>query len=167
VRVRQHKSPHYSSRDGKRPTIVVIHGDAGKSDLGTVSWLAHPASKVSYHYLIGRDGTVYQFVPEEENAWHAGLSKFHGEEVGKSVNRMSIGLAFANDGTGKEAYTEAQYEAGGELLADICRRHGIPLHRVRAHSEVSPGRKSDPWKWFDWDRFYCAFGKFTRAAEEV
>lgn len=163
MKIQQKDTPHSSSRKGHRPTLVVIHGDAGKSDAGTIAWVAHPDSEVSYHYFVGRDGTIYQFVHEKENAWHAGLSKFHGEEIGNSVNRISIGVAFANNGTGKEKYTDAQYERGAELLADICRRNGIPLHRVRGHFEVSPGRKSDPWAWFDWERLYCAFGRFTRS----
>lgn len=160
----QRPTPHKSSRDGHKPSLIVIHGDAGKSDLGTISWLANPASKVSYHFLIGRDGVVYQFVKESENAWHAGLSTFHGEEIGKSVNKISIGVAFANNGLGSELYTQAQYKAGGELVADICRRNGIPFHRVRSHAEVSPGRKSDPWRHFEWDAFYLAFGRSCRAA---
>lgn len=146
-------SPHHSSRDGHKPLIVVIHGDAGKSDAGTIAWLADPRSKVSYHYLIGRDGKVYGFVPETQNAWHAGLSKYKGLEVGKSVNKVSIGVAFANNGLGTEAYKPAQYEAAGELVSDICERHGIPHHRIVSHAEVSPGRKSDPWAWFDWEAF--------------
>lgn len=156
-------SPNHSSREGRRPTLVVLHGDAGRSDAGTVAWLQNKESAVSYHYLVGRDGQVYQFVQESENAWHAGVSAFHGAEVGNSVNKVSIGVAFANDGTGHEDYRSVQYEVGGQLVADICRRHGIPLHRVRGHFEVSPGRKTDPWSWFDWDAFYRAFGRACRA----
>lgn len=146
-------SPNRSTRGGRKPTLVIIHGDAGRTDEGTLSWVQNKASQVSYHYLIGRDGQVYSIVPEAEKAWHAGLSKFHGEEVGNSVNPISIGIAFANDGTGNEHYTEAQYAVGAELVADICKRHSIPVQRIRSHADVSPGRKKDPWPWFDWPRF--------------
>lgn len=159
----QKPTPHHSSRDGHKPTLIVIHGDAGKTDQGTISWLAAAESKVSYHYLVGRDGKLYGFVPETQNAWHAGVSKYKGEEIGNSVNRISIGVAFANNGLGHEAYNAVQYEKGGELVAEICKRHGIPLHRVVSHADVSPGRKTDPWSWFDWEAFRCEFGKHTAA----
>lgn len=159
MNVIQRPTPNKSARDGKKPTLIVIHGDAGKSDGGTVAWLANPASKVSYHYLIGRKGAVYQFVPDSENAWHAGVSVFKGERVGNSVNKISIGVSFANDGT--EPYQPVQYEAGGELVAALCKRHAIPLDRVVGHDVVSPGRKTDPWKHFDWDAFRCEIGKHS------
>ena len=161
MRIKQKPSPHHRSRGGSKPTMIVIHGDAGHSDAGTVSWVTNVVSKVSYHYLIGRDGTVYQFVPESEKAWHAGVSEFKGETVGNSVNPFSIGVSFANDGLGNEAYRPIQYEVGGELVAAICKRHGIPLHRVTTHSVVSPGRKTDPWGWFDWSAFLCEVGRHT------
>lgn len=146
-------SPNRSSRGGKKPTLIVIHGDAGRTDKGTISWVQKAESQVSYHYLVGRDGAVYSIVPEIEKAWHAGRSTFHGEELQGSVNPISIGVAFANDGTGNEPYAAIQYTVGGELVADICKRHGIPVQRIRTHAEVSPGRKHDPWAWFDWTRF--------------
>lgn len=149
-------SPHRSSRGGHRPGMVVIHGDAGKSDEGTAYWLQAEGSKVSYHYLVGRDGTVYSFVPESEKAWHAGRSFWDGYTVGGSVNPVSIGVAFANDG--EEPYKPIQYQAGGKLVAEICERHGIPAHLIRGHHEVSPGRKTDPWDHFDWGEFFRCFG---------
>lgn len=156
------ESPHFSGRAGRKISLVVIHGDAGKSDAGTIAWLKDPSSKVSYHYLVGRDGTVHQFVDESQKAWHAGKSTYNGEEIDGSVNAISIGVAFANDGLGKEPYNLEQYDAGAELVADICRRHSIPLHRVRGHCDVSPGRKEDPYRWFDWLAFYRLFGLYTR-----
>lgn len=149
-------SPNRSSRAGNPIRLLVLHGDAGKSDGGTVSWIKDPTSKVSYHYLVGRAGGIYQFVPESEKAWHAGLSSWPECTVGNSVNACSIGLAFANDGT--EPYKDIQYEAGAKLAAQICKRHCIPVHLIRGHYEVSPGRKTDPWQHFDWFRFFGNFG---------
>ena len=159
-------SPNFSSRKGKVPRMVVIHGDAGRSDAGTVSWVQNPISRVSYHYLIGRDGTVYQFVPDDLKAWHAGDSAWAGAS---SVNNFSIGVAFANDGTGQESYRVRQYGIGGRLIAELCRKHQIPCHMIRGHSEVSPGRKTDPWRWFDWPAFYTAYGMWSgdRYAETI
>lgn len=145
-------SPNQSSRGSHTPTLIVIHGDAGKSDAGTVSWIMSEQARVSYHYLVGRDGEVYRFVDEAEKAWHAGKSTFHGEEVAGSVNPISVGVAFANDG--QEPYRDVQYVEGGKLVAGICKRWQIPIHRTRGHFEVSPGRKTDPWDHFDWLAFY-------------
>ena len=158
----QKPTPHKSSREGHKVSLVVIHGDAGKTDAGTISWLADPTSRVSYHYLVGRDGRIYQFVPESQKAWHAGISAFNAEKVVNSVNPFSIGICFANDGTGREQYTTKQYTEGAKLLAAVCRRHSVPLHRVVGHYQVSPGRKTDPWLWFDWEHFFSLFGEQTR-----
>ena len=149
-------SPHQSSRNGFPVGLVVIHGDAGQTDAGTVSWVQSPDSKVSYHYLVGRDGTVYRFVPEEQKAWHAGKSEWQGAHVHGSLNPVSIGVAFANDG--QEPYRPVQYKVGGQLVAEICQRHSVGLHDVRGHYEVSPGRKTDPWDHFDWKEFFGCVG---------
>lgn len=151
-------SPNQSSRGGGHPRMIVIHGDAGTTDAGTISWVQNPASKVSYHYLIGRDGKVYRFVPDHLKAWHAGKSEWDGF-VG--VNTIAIGVAFANNGTGNETYTKYQYPAGAELVADLCRKYRIPCDMIRGHYEVSPGRKTDPWTWFNWSLFYEMYGMFS------
>lgn len=149
-------SPHQSDRRGHHPCMVIIHGDAGKTDAGTVSWIQYSESKVSYHYLIGRDGETYQFVPEDRRAWHAGTAEWGGKT---DINSISIGVSFANDGT--EPYKPVQYKVGGKLVAEICERHKIPCHLIRGHYEVSPGRKTDPWDHFDWGEFYRWFGLYS------
>ena len=149
--MKQVETPHQSSRDGKVVKLVVIHGDAGKSDAGTVSWIKAKESAVSYHYLVGRDGEVYQFVDEAQKSWHAGISGWLDCTHSKSVNAASIGVAFANDSI--ESYKPVQYTAGAKLVADICQRHKIPAAMIVTHAQVSPGRKSDPWKTFDWAYF--------------
>ena len=159
MNLEKHPSPNQSSRKGCPRGLVIIHGDAGKSDQGTISWIESERSKASYHYLVGRDGSVYQFVDESLKAWHAGKSAWDGYTVAGSVNPVSIGVAFANDG--KEPYKDLQYRVGGELVADICKRHGIPAHLILGHCDVSPGRKPDPWKHFDWSEFYRWFGLYS------
>lgn len=154
----QKPTQHKSSRGIHRPTMIVIHGDAGRTDLGTISWIASPGSRVSYHYLIGRDGTVYQFVADTSKAWHAGESEWRGES---DLNRVSIGVCLANNGSGMEPYKPVQYGVAGRLVADLCRKHRIPCDMIRGHYEVSPGRKADPWPWFAWDKFYTHFGMWS------
>lgn len=158
----RHETLHQSDRLEYVPKLVIIHGDAGRSDDGTVEWIKSEKSKVSYHYLVGRTGKVHQFVDESKKAWHAGISHWPGFTVQKSVNAQSIGVAFANDGA--EAYRPAQYEAGAQLVAEICKRHGIALGRVLGHADVSPARKTDPWKHFDWTTFRALLTKRGVAA---
>lgn len=148
---------HKGSRGLFVPSMVVIHADAGKTEAGTISWILDPRSQVSYHYLVGRDGTVYRLVDEAERAWHAGKSSWPGmtDERG-SVNSASIGVCLANDGT--EAYRDAQYEAAAQLVAEICHRYGITVDLIRGHNEVSPGRKTDPYATWRWEKFYGLLG---------
>ena len=138
--------------------MIIIHGDGGGSDAGTISWIRDPASEVSYHYLVGRDGRIYQFVHDHLKAWHAGRSAWDGV---RGVNSISIGVSFGNDGTGQEPYRDAQYGHGARLIAGLCSRYRIPCDMIRGHSEVSPGRKTDPWDWFDWAKFYEHFGMWS------
>lgn len=116
---------------------------------------AHPAFaeleglRVSAHLLIERDGRVTQFVPLRERAWHAGVSRFDGRE---NCNDFSIGIEL--EGTDEQPYTDIQY---GELLRiteALCRRFpGITPARIVGHSDIAPGRKTDPGPAFDWMRY--------------
>ena len=149
--MKQHRTKNQSDRDGQKIKLIVIHGDAGKTDAGTIEWISKGPKPVSYHYLVGRDGEIHQFVAEDLKAWHAGVSEWDGCTWNKSVNACSIGVSFANDG--KEAYKPVQYTAGARLVAGIMARHGIPEKMVVGHADVSPNRKTDPWKHFDWTYF--------------
>jgi len=158
LEVTRHETPHKNARPQDRRglvTMVIVHGDAGRSDAGTIAWIRDPASMVSYHYLIGRDGKVHQFVDEDMRAWHAGQSAW-GDST--HLNNCSIGVCLANDGTGGEGYRHEQYDSAGRVVAAIMERHSIPLSMVRGHDEVSPGRKTDPWSWFDWAHLYSRIG---------
>jgi N-acetylmuramoyl-L-alanine amidase len=161
--VQDFRSPNFSSRQGFRPELIVVHGDAGSSDEGTLTWLGMERSKASYHYLVGRDGVVYQLVDEEDKAWHAGVSDWPGCLVKNSVNPTSLGVAFANDGSGREPFEPIQYKHGADLMHQLMIRYGIPLHRIRGHNEVAPGRKTDPWDHFEWDELFRQIGRYSRA----
>lgn len=142
-------TPHFNARPEQQPDCIVLHADAGKSDASTIAWLADPTSKVSYHYLIGRDGRTYQFVDDHDRAWHAGVSEFKGR---KNCNDFSIGVAFANDQKG-EAFTDAAIDAGIALVADLCQRHHIATDRITTHAVIAPGRKHDPGPLFNLGSF--------------
>jgi N-acetylmuramoyl-L-alanine amidase len=133
---------------GVKASVIVIHGTAGQTDRGDVSWCCDPESKVSYHFIIGRDGTVYRLVRDTERAWHAGKSLW-----GKpNCNDFSIGLGFSNDG--KEPYTEAQYVAGKELVDELRAKYDIGPENIVGHCHISPDRKTDPWLHFQWGRLF-------------
>lgn len=151
----QRPSPNHGKRpEGVAIDCLVLHADAGRSEEGTLSWLANPASKVSYHYLVGRTGTVYQCVPDKRRAWHAGVSTFKGRA---NVNDCSLGVSFANRQDG-EPFPGAQLAAGAQLVADLCRKHAIPLDRITTHAIISPGRKHDPGPLFPLATFVRTVG---------
>lgn len=101
--------------------------------------------RVSAHFLIGRDGVLTQFVSCRDRAWHAGASAFEGRP---GCNDFSIGVEL--EGCEYEPFAEAQYATLGALLPAL--RAACPLRAVRGHSEIAPGRKTDPGPLFDWAR---------------
>lgn len=102
--------------------------------------------RVSAHFLIERDGGITQFVSCSRRAWHAGASAFEGRS---GCNDFSIGVEL--EGTDFTAYEPAQYEALARLTGAL--RTTLPLRAVRGHSQIAPGRKTDPGPLFDWHRF--------------
>lgn len=105
--------------------------------------------KVSSHLLIRRDGELVQFVPLNKRAWHAGVSCFEGREC---CNDFSIGIEL--EGCDDEAYEPAQYECLAGLCRTLMQRYeDITPDRIVGHSDIAPGRKTDPGPAFDWDLF--------------
>ena len=143
-----HPSPNFGARrNGLMPELVVLHYTAMHSCEGARDWLCHPASEVSAHYLIDRDGTVIQMIDEPMRAWHAGAGGWRGQG---DVNSRSIGIELAN--TGSEPFSEPQMQSLEGLLAGILLRWNIPANGVIGHSDMAPGRKIDPGPRFDWQR---------------
>ena len=105
--------------------------------------------EVSSHLLIERDGSLTQFVSFEERAWHAGVSEFCGRD---NCNDFSIGIEL--EGCDTEAYTDAQYKSLTAVTGEIMRTYpAITRDRITGHSDIAPGRKTDPGPAFDWERF--------------
>ncbi|MES2761079.1 MAG: N-acetylmuramoyl-L-alanine amidase [Bacteroidota bacterium] len=101
---------------------------------------------VSAHYVIGRDGTVYQLVDEKDNSYHAGKSSLPDGTT--NVNSCSIGIEIMTSYT--ESPTEKQVESLLTLINGIKKRYAIKY--VLRHSDIAPVRKTDPWN-FDWEAF--------------
>jgi AmpD protein len=157
-------SPNCDERpDGERISLLVIHnislppdefGGAGVIELFTnrLDPAAHPYYetiadlRVSAHFLIRRDGELIQFVPCELRAWHAGASSWKGRE---RCNDFSIGAEL--EGTDTLPYADAQYECLADLTRALFQHYG-PLDTA-GHSDIAPGRKTDPGPAFDWKRF--------------
>ncbi len=105
--------------------------------------------QVSAHLLIRRDGTITQFVPFDERAWHAGVSTFNGTE---NCNDFSIGIEL--EGTDQLAYTDEQYLALSRCCRSLIKKYPlITTDNIVGHSDIAPGRKTDPGESFDWEKF--------------
>lgn len=104
--------------------------------------------RVSSHLLIHRDGSIVQFVPFDKRAWHAGESVFRNRS---DCNDFSVGIEL--EGTDYSAFQNIQYQ----VLAEVCRLlmscYELPECNIVGHSEIAPGRKTDPGPLFDWDKF--------------
>ena len=156
-------SPHHNARPEAEVSLLVIHGISlppGEFGghwiddlfLGHLDATAHPyfatiaGLQVSAHCLIRRDGELVQFVSFEERAWHAGVSEFAGRTA---CNDFSIGIEL--EGTDSSGYTKAQYQQLAALtrLLMVCYPQITP-ERIVGHSQIAPGRKTDPGPSFDW-----------------
>ncbi len=103
--------------------------------------------RVSAHFLIRRDGELIHFVPCRRRAWHAGVSSWRGRTA---CNDFSIGIEL--EGSDDVAFEDAQYERLGSLLAELRQRY--PIEAVTGHSDIAPGRKTDPGPHFQWHRVW-------------
>jgi AmpD protein len=104
--------------------------------------------RVSSHFLVRRDGQIVQFVPCNKRAWHAGASIWCGRP---RCNDFSIGIEL--EGSDFEPFTERQYAA----LARLTRRlkRACPIRDIAGHSDIAPGRKTDPGPFFDWGKYFA------------
>jgi len=102
----------------------------------------------SAHYMISRDGTVYDLVPLPMKAWHAGRSRWLGYD---NCNNWMLGIELI--ATQESGYTDAQYDALIELTEELLRTYKFPVANIAGHDHVSPRRKTDPGKLFDWERY--------------
>jgi N-acetyl-anhydromuramoyl-L-alanine amidase len=163
---KQVASPNYDSRPpGVEAELIVVHGiSLPPGEFGgpwverlftnTLPAEAHPyfeeigGLRVSSHLLIARDGAVTQFVRFTDRAWHAGQSVYNGRAA---CNDFSIGVEL--EGEDSVAYDAAQYDALAEVVAALCDAYPrLSTDRLVGHSDIAPGRKTDPGPAFDWQR---------------
>lgn len=137
-------SPNFGER---RPNFVVIHHTSDDTVERALGTFANPLRAVSAHYLIARDGRIFQLVDERARAWHAGESRWGGNT---DINSSSLGIELDNNG--REPFAEAQITALLQLLGDIRERYRIPRANYLGHADVAPRRKADPSRQFPWKR---------------
>jgi AmpD protein len=160
------RSPNFDSRpDNAQIKLVVVHGISlppGEYGGGHIQRFfcnhldanLHPyfeticSMTVSAHCLVERDGKILQFVSFQDRAWHAGESQWCGETA---CNNFSVGIEL--EGCDDEAYTGAQYLGLAALVRALRSRYPqIADDAITGHSDIAPGRKTDPGPAFDWDR---------------
>jgi AmpD protein len=163
---RQVLSPHWDARPaGVLPELIVVHGISlpegefggpwiDRLFCGNLPAAAHPsfaaiaALRVSAHAVLRRDGAITQYVPFGERAWHAGRSSYGTREA---CNDFSIGIEL--EGADTVPYESAQYPVLAQLIQALCAGYAsLSGKRVVGHSDIAPGRKSDPGPAFDWPR---------------
>ncbi len=143
-------SPNFGPRPGDAVIdMLVVHYTGMVSAEEALARLGDPGSRVSAHYVIDEDGTTYRLVNEEERAWHAGEASWAGAD---NINDVSIGIELVNPGhdLGYRPFTQTQMDVFTDLATGVIGRHPIPPKRVLGHSDVAPGRKTDPGELFDW-----------------
>lgn len=147
------RSPNWSARPaGELITAIVMHATASHDCQQDVAWLCEPMSKASSHIVIDRNADVYDLVPVDRKAWHAGVSELDGKE---NVNDFSIGIELANANNG-EPYPDEQLACAAALCAAYIREWpGITVDRIVRHADIAlpAGRKSDPAPPFDIEAF--------------
>jgi N-acetylmuramoyl-L-alanine amidase len=154
-------SPNFDERNCRRPVdMVVLHYTGMPTAAAALQRLSDPEAKVSAHYMIDEDGTIYRLVPEDKRAWHAGVAFWRGV---RDVNARSIGIELVNPGHefGYREFSAVQIEALIALLKDIAARHEIMPGNYVGHSDIAPLRKEDPGELFPWRRLHAAgFGRW-------
>jgi AmpD protein len=162
-------SPNFNTRPGGiLPELIVVHGISLPPDEFGGPWIdrlftntlppaEHPYFekikdlKVSSHLLIRRDGEPVQYVPFHERAWHAGTSSYQGRE---GCNDFSVGIEL--EGADEVPYEPAQYRVLSAVILALCEAYpSLSLTRIAGHSDIAPGRKTDPGPAFDWQRLYA------------
>jgi len=164
--VRQVLSPHCDARpSGSLPELIVVHGISLPPGEFGGPWIdalftgglppaAHPYfeairdARVAAHALVRRDGCVTQYVPFTQRAWHAGASEYCGRA---GCNDFSIGIEL--EGTDDLPYERAQYATLAALVRALLACYPtLSRERLVGHSDIAPGRKTDPGPAFDWSR---------------
>ena len=150
------------NHDERRPMLIVLHFTDQESVQHSLDTLRsrNKGGRVSSHYLVGKDGHLYQLVADRDRAWHAGAGRWG---TITDVNSASIGIEIDNDG--HSPYPQVQIDRLLVLLADLTQRLHIPPSQIIGHSDLAPTRKVDPGPLFPWQQLAEAgFGLWPDAS---
>lgn len=170
---RQVQCPNCDERpDSDDIDLIVVHGISLPPGEYGGPWIdalftncldpsAHPyfekihQLEVSSHLLIRRDGEIVQYVPFHKRAWHAGQSEFQNRQ---RCNDFSIGIEL--EGVDDQNYEDEQYEQLAKVIDTLCETYPrLNKQRIAGHSDIAPGRKTDPGTAFDWPRLRQLIGE--------
>jgi N-acetyl-anhydromuramoyl-L-alanine amidase len=173
IGARQVLSPHFDSRpSGMTPDLIVVHGISLPPGEFGGPWIdrlftgglppdAHPyfrniaGARVSAHVVIRRDGQIVQYVPFGERAWHAGASQYRGRSV---CNDFSVGVEL--EGADDQPYEDAQYTQLAALIDALLTAYPtLSREHITGHSDIAPGRKTDPGPAFEWPRLHAELSR--------
>ena len=148
-------SKHYSLNHNNKPrsnkniTLIIIHYTGMQSERESINRLINPKFKVSCHYLISRNGKVYNMVNDDYIAWHAGKSRW---KKFKNLNKNSIGIELVNKGHkhGYQNFSKKQINALVNLIKKLKKKYKIKNNLILGHSDIAPLRKIDPGEKFPW-----------------
>lgn len=129
----------------RKPNYVIIHHTAQNSVEQTLKTFTLSKSQVSAHYLIGKDGKVYQLLNDYLRAWHGGVAKWGSTS---DINSNAIGIELDNNGL--DPFSDQQIESLISLLQHLKKNYNIPATNFIGHSDIAPSRKVDPHVTFPW-----------------
>lgn len=139
-------SPNFDQRpENTVIDTIIIHHTKMPDYISALKRLCDPAAKVSAHYLINKQGEIFSIVPEKLRAFHAGISCWRGKE---KLNDFSIGVELDNNG--EEEFSPELMDSLIKLCKDIIKSHPIDKFNIIGHSDIAPGRKDDPGRFFNW-----------------
>lgn len=144
-------SPNFEARPPRTsPDLIILHYTDMRNAQDALERLCNPDSKVSAHFLISKEGILYQLVDPMYSAWHAGVSSWQGR---RDTNHRSLGIELDNGGHtfGPEPFPAPQIEVLLTLLGELTAFYVIPSHQIVGHSDVAPLRKKDPGELFPWE----------------
>ena len=146
-----YKSENFDLRKHKIQ-FIILHYTETENFNDALKILTSKVRKVSCHFLIDRNGKIYNLVSEKKRAWHAGISAWRGLN---DINSRSIGIEIVNSGEKKsKKYPKIQIDQLIELILSLRKKFEIPSKNILGHSDIAPLRKIDPGKHFPWEKLY-------------
>ena len=146
--ITKYKSPNYNSRNNSKIQLIIIHYTALDNTLDAISHLCKKEKKVSSHYLISQNGSVFNLVNDKFRAWHAGQAFWHGIT---DINSISIGIELDYNPNGKNnKFSFKMIYSLKKLIHKLQKNYKINKNSILSHSDIAPFRKKDPGEHFPW-----------------